>query len=163
MAITPELQAIYTGEADLDVWEGLVLSHPRAGTRYLANTASAVSGEVDGAVRTFEPVPFVAVLPDRDAEGRQDLRLQICALGGEVRALLNAAIADPTTPVSCRYGVWIYGDTALQSGALLALNLTNIVLTMDGVACIASRADILNKSIPAQLYRIDTDPGLDRR
>lgn len=163
MALDAGLIAIYSGESDVDYWSGLVISHSLSGTRYLCNAAEAQSGLVDGVAQTFEAVPFAFVLPARDAEGRQDLRLHICAIGGEVRAFLDAAIGDPTEPVSLRYGEWLYGSTAQRWTPLLELALTDVVVTRDGVTCTATRGDVLNASVPRTLYRTTTYPGLDRR
>jgi len=163
MSLSAELQAIYSAEVPLDYWSGLVLSHSLGGTYYLANAASAQTGAVDGTSRVFRAIPFAFALPQRDAEGRQEMQLQICAIGGEVRTLLDAAAADPTAPIICRYGEWLYGDATQQWDPLLELALTDLVLTQDGLACVASRADTLNRSVPREVYTPDRWPGLVRR
>jgi hypothetical protein len=163
MAISAALQAIYSSEVDLTYWSGVVLSHPSATTVYLTDAPEAQVGLVSGVARTFTAVPFALVVPSRDAEGRQDLRVQVCAVGPGVAGLLDQAIADPTTPITLAYGQWLYGDTTQQWDPLLELALTDIVLTQDGIGATATAADVLNKPVPAQRYRIDTYPGLDRR
>ena len=163
MTLSVELQAIYSTETDADYWSGLVLSHPLVTTQYLCNTLEAQTAYVDSTLQTFAAIPFSFTLPARDAEGQQDLSLQICAIGGEVRAILDAAIEDPTTPVTCQYGEWLYGSTAQQWDPLLELALTDIAVTLEGVACTATRSDVLNRSVPRQLYTVELFPGLNRR
>lgn len=164
MTLAAALQATYSGESDIDYWSGLVLSHPLAGTLYLTDAPEAVSGEVDGVLREFAPVPFLARLPERDApSGRQDIALAICAVGDEARVLLDAAIEDPNTPVSCRFGQWPRGGTDPLWDPLLELWLTDLALSVDTLTATASRADVLNRAIPALLYRPERYPGLIRR
>lgn len=164
MALSAELQRIYSGEVDISYWSGLVLSHSLAGTLYLTDYHEATVGLVDGFARTFAPVPFSARLPERDApSGRQDLQLAICAIGDEARTLLDAAIEDPTEPISCRYGQWPIGDTEPMWDPLLELWLTDIALNVDTLSATASRADVLNRAIPTALYRPAQYPGLVRR
>ena len=163
VALDAALVDLYTGASDAEAWAGLILTHSLIAPVYLANAAEAQVGEVDGTPCTFQPVPFAYVLPSRDAEGRQDLRLHICALGGEVRAVLDAAIEAPDEPPLARFGEWLYGSTAARWSPLLELALTDVAVTRDGVQCTATRADVLNRTVPAVLYRAATYPGLDRR
>jgi len=162
MSISADLQTRYSTETDQDWWSGMILSHSRAGTLYLCNDATAQQGAVDGTVRSFQAVPFQFELPSRSAEGRADLRLQICAIGGEAQRHVDAAIADPTEGILLRYGEWLRGDTTQQWDPLLSLTLTDVLVSETVVQATATAADLLNRPFPSVLYRIDTFPGLDR-
>ena len=163
MAISAALQTRYTTETDQDWWQGVIISHPNISTVYLCDAEANQTGAVDGTNRTFLAIPFQIQLPRRDAEGRQDLTIVICAIGGEVRAHVDDAITDPTSPVVLRYGQWIRGDVTQQWDPLLSLNLTDILLADESVQCSATAADILNRPFPTALYRPSSFPGLDRR
>ena len=163
MPLSAELITRYTTEADQDWWQGLILSHSLAGTVYLTDYPSAQTGNVDGTARTFAAVPWRRVEPTRDAEGLQQLSLQICALGSEAVGLLESALADPTERIRCRWGVWLVGDPTQQVDPLPELSLTDVTLTDTLISATATAADILSRPFPSVLYRVDTYPGLDRR
>lgn len=163
MAISAELQARYSTEVDQDWFGGLELSHSYGGTMRLCDAESDQTGAIDGTVYTFSAIPFKFSLPARDAEGRQQASLQICAVGRTAIAMLNAALADPTERIRCRYGQWIRGDTTQQWDPLLELSLTDVQITAALVTATATSADILNRPFPRQVYRVDRYPGLDRR
>ena len=163
MSLSPALAARYSSEVDQDWWSGLVLSHSRAGTLYLCNAEATQQGAVDGVVRTFQPIPFQFTLPSRSAEGRQDLRVQVCAIGGEAQAHVDAAMADPTEGILLRYGEWLRGDLTQQWVPLLSLTLTDVLISEAVVQAQATAADLLNRPFPSALYTTARFPGLDRR
>jgi len=162
MSISAELVARYSTEVDQDWWEGLVLSHSLAGALYLCNAEAPQIGEVDGIAHTFQAVPFRLTLPARSADGRQDLRVELCAIGGEAQAHVNTALGDPTEGILLRYGQWLRGDPTQQWVPLLPLTLTEVVITDTAAAAQASSADLLNRPFPSVLYTRDLFPGLDR-
>jgi hypothetical protein len=163
MALSAELQARYSSETDVDWWQGIVLSHPNMTTVYICNDTQARQAAVDGTVRTFQAVPFKILRPSRSAEGRQDLRLQMCAIGAEAARFVAQALTDPTQPITLQYGEWLKSTTTQQMDPLLSLNLTDIVIGEQSVEATATATDTLNRPFPSVLYTVETFPGLDRR
>lgn len=164
MTIGADLVSRYSSEVDVDWWEALILSHSRfSQTYYITGGVDASQGIVDGVTRDFQPIPFDVSLPQRDAQGRGDLQVQIGAVGQELNAELEAAIAVPTEPILARYTVYIEGDLTPQYDPMLALQMTDITLTETQVVGVAQPTDTINAPFPRIIYRIDSFPGLDRR
>jgi len=168
MSLSPELQARYTSEVDVDWRHAFVISHPLGGTRYLIDHTEEFTGNVDGSVQLFLPVPVQMVLPKRDGSGRSDMSLTWCGIQGEVDEFLCAAIgtgANPggIYPIVCRYSVFILGDPDPQIDPWMEFRLTNIAITEEAVTATASSSDVLNQKFPTEVYRLSHFPGLRRR
>jgi hypothetical protein len=163
MTISAALQDRYSTEVDIDWWEAIVLSHPKIETLYLANLPVEQVGLVDGVAQVFRPLPFKTIQPKRDGTGRQEMQLVIENIGLGAVGVLDQALEDPSTPISCRYTIYLFGSPEPQVDPPIVLNLSDISVTQEAVACSASRSDILNLPFPREVYRPDLFPGLDRR
>ncbi len=163
VTISQDLVTRYTSEANVDWHEAFILRHPVAGNLYLINFQDEFVGLVDGYPQTFSPVPAQVVPPTRDSNGRQDLSIVWSGVQGQALAYLDEAIADRTQPVECWYTIYIEGNRNPQLDPMMELALTNIAVTETTVTAIATRADILNKVFPSEVYRVDRYPGLRRR
>ena len=163
MALDPDLVARYTTEVTIDWHNACILSHPAAGTRYLIDAPQEFEGLVDGFPHLFQPVPFKLVRPQRDDSGRQDASIVICGIQDEALDFLDLAITIPTEPITCRLSIYIDGNPEPKEDPWMELTLTQISVTREAIAATITRADILNRTFPSQVYRVDTFPGLRRR
>jgi hypothetical protein len=163
MPISAALKQRYTSDVNVDWREALIISHSAAGIFYISTHNETLQGLVDGVLNTFQPIPFVAVLPKSGSQGQQDLTLSICNVGQEMYDAINLAITIPTEAIRCRYTIDILGDTAPQYDPPLELSLTNIKIGDVVMSATATRSQIFNRPFPGIRYRPDTFPGLDRR
>ena len=163
MSLDPDLVTRYTTEMRKDWHDAYVLSHPSSETVYLIDHSEEFEGLVDGYLRLFLPVPAQRIPPSRDDSGRQDAAITWAGVGGEAREFLDAAIADATQPVTCRWSIYLEGDQEPKIVPWVELALTNIAVTRETVSAIATRADILNRPFPTEVYRVERYPGLRRR
>lgn len=165
MTISAALQQRYSSEVDVDWWEAIIISHPAAGSLYLANAADGQSrrGTIDGATRTFLPVPFKVKLPDRNGDGQQDLGVAICNVGKEMVDAVEKALTQPAEPIRFRYTVFIEGNATPQINPPFELNLTDIMITPEALTGTATRYNVFNRRFPYILYRGEEFPGLVRR
>lgn len=163
MTISAELIERYTTEVDVDWRYAFVLSHPTATTKYLIDGSEEYEGYYNGYLHLFQPVPVQIVLPSRDDSGRQDMGLVWCGIESEARSFLDQAIADPTSRISCFFSAFIMGSTTPQIDPWEEFTLSNIMVDKDSVTAVATRADILNRTFPTEVYRVDRWPGLRRR
>lgn len=164
MTISASLQERYSNEVDVDWWESIVLSHPLfPQTYYLTSHFEQQQGSVDGVTRTFIPVPFKFLWPDRSEAGRGDMSLSIGNVSQDLTAALEAAIEDPTERIAVEFNTYLEGSTTPQYTPSIKLSLTDVALTELSVSGVATHADTLNAPFPRVLYRIDQFPGLARR
>ena len=165
MPISAALRRRYSSEVDVDWWEAIILSHSRAGTLYLANAQDGIArkGSLDGATRTFRPIPFKVVLPERNGEGQQDLGVTIGNIGREMTAAVEKALNAPTEPIRFRYTIYLENSTTPQIDPPFELALTDVSITQEVLTGTATRYQVFNKPFPSVLYRPDTWPGLVRR
>lgn len=163
MPISAELQQRYSTEVNIDWAEALIISHPTFSTLYMSTWHENITGNVDGAARTFLPVPFEITLPTRDGEGQQDMKLVTCNIGYELSKVMDLALTNPTEYIRCRYTVFIVGNPAPQFDPMLDLTLTDIVATELSVSATATRSNIFDLRFPRQNYTPARFPGLVRR
>lgn len=166
MAISQALKEIYaSAPATQRYIETLAFSHslfPQ--TYYLTNDNQPWTFLLEtGEQKTFSPMPFSVVLPTLDGRGNQDLALTLANIGRDLVDPIEAAIAKPSEPIVCTYRVYV--DTALttpQNDPPLALTITGIEVTRDSVSAAATRADVLNRAFPFNMYTYKLYPGLRR-
>lgn len=163
MSLRPELVARYTSEERIDWHDAFVLSHPKATTVYLIDYPKEHYGIVNGFQQLFRPVPAEVVQPSRDGNGRQDLSIIWGGIKREALTFLDQAATDREQPITCLYSIFLEGSPQPQIDPWLELSLTNISVTEEAVTAIATRADILNRIFPREVYRVDRYPGLRRR
>lgn len=144
-------------------WEALVLSHSTAGTYYLTNAPTTITGVFLGATRTFQPIPFEVLLPDRDGEGQQDLRIAVCNVGGEMLKALRTASQAGREPIKVYWTIYIDGNTKAQFDPPLELELTSVALNATQMTGIGSRYNVFDRLFPYVTFRPDNYPGLARR
>lgn len=168
IGISDELRRIYaSAPSDRHYVETLELAHPLfPQTYYVANDVRAWAFKLTAAAptsTTFQPVRFAVTLPAMDARGQQDLQMAIDNVGREAMDAIEAAAADPTKHIAVTYRVYLdLADSVPQIDPPLVLALQSIIVTNDAITGTATRADVLNRPFPSELYRADTYPGLDR-
>lgn len=162
MTISAELKERYRTEVDVDWRAAFVLQHPSAPTTFLIDHSEPYEGLFNGFMETFQPVPTKIVLPTKDDSGRQDLGIAFCGIGREAKAFLDAAVSNPLVPITVSFSIFILGSTAAQIDPWVEFFLTDISITTSVVTATASRADIINRQFPTEVYRLDTYPGLRR-
>jgi len=163
MTISAALITRYTSEVNVDWHNAFVLSHPSAGTKYLIDHTTEFWGAVDGWNQLFQPVPAQIVPPARDDSGRQDMSIIWCGIQDEALSFLDAAAADASHAITCRYSIFLDGSLAPQIDPWIEFQLTQISVNSLAVSAVATRADVLNRPFPTVNYRVDTYPGLRRR
>ena len=163
MTLSASMASRYTSEVDVDWWEALVISHPTGGTYYLTNAHTAQQGTLDGATRTFQPIPFEVTLPTLDGEGQQDLEVRVCNIGEEMWNALQKVKQRPEVPITCQVTVYIQGNLSPQYDPPWKLTLSDVTLTREILSGTATRSDVFNLRIPREIYRGDNFPALVRR
>jgi hypothetical protein len=170
VSITNELKRVYASAPfDRRFVETLQLTHPLFPSTYLLNNDGQAwqfllnAGDPPNAAVTFLPVPFKLVLPTQDGKGQQDLQMVLDNVGREAMDAIEAAAANPTINIALTYRVYLdIPLTPPQSTPPLELALQSVVITVDSIVGTATRADVLNKPFPSELYRVDLFPGLNR-
>jgi hypothetical protein len=168
MTITPELARVYASAPSTRRYiETLELSHPLFDqVYYLTNDPQAWQFQIDAgdaALTVFRPVPFLVQLPTQDGKGQQDLQIVIDNVGREIMDAIEAAAADPSVNITVTYRVFLdIANSLPQNDPPLVLALPSIVVGMASVTGTATRADVLNRPFPSEVYRVDSFPGLNR-
>ena len=118
----------------------------------------------DNSTFTTTFVPFEIALPRHDGQGNQDMQIVIGNVGRELMDELEAAQAQPQTPIQVTMLFYLDVPNSGPQSDPIILNIAAPVATLDTVTLEASRFDCLNKPFPAlsESYRIDKFPGLDR-
>ena len=166
MTLSADLITRYSTETDVDWRHAFIFSHPEATTKYIIGHTGEFEGLVDGFVQIFQPVPVEIVPTSRDAEGREEMQLVFGGIGLEAKGFLDEAIADGSEPVTMRYSIFILGDQDPQIDPWYEFHLASVSIKTDQVAVTASRADIINRPFPTEVYRVASAPafpGLRRR
>jgi len=108
-------------------------------------------------------VPFTLKLPAKDDSGRQDLRVVIGNVGRQIlQPVINAAAAIPPTPISVTYRVYIDTPSTPPASTPMNFSIFEVPANNQTLTAVASRADVLNRGFPKDVYRLDEFPGLDR-
>lgn len=164
MTLSADLQTRYATEVDVDWHHALILSHPSATTRYLIGHTSGQLGAVDGHLQLFRPVAITLTPYGADDSGRQEMPITIDGLGigSEARAFMGQCLQDPSEPVLVRYTRYLEADTTAQDSPLVEFHMSQPIITRNSVAFGATRADIINRTFPTELYSAAKFPGLRR-
>jgi hypothetical protein len=169
--ISAELIARYTSEVDVDFVGVFRLEHPNAASRYIIDGTTypqQYEVNVNGALQLFEPVPTQITPPSRDDSGKADMAISWCGIQGEALAFLEEAFAAKSVvlkpdPIKLFYSEIIIGSPEPQITPWYEFTLSNVGVTESVVTATATRADILNRTFPAERYRVNRFPGLLRR
>jgi hypothetical protein len=166
MPISEELKRIYASNPDGERYiETLQFSHVAFSRNYFL-TNDNVQWEFlleDLSNQVFQCIPFQLRLPVKDDSGRQDLQIAITNIGQELIEELNAASLAPRRPIECTYRVYLNRPlTEPQNNPPLKLTILQVDLTIETLTAVATRADVLNRPFPRNVYRPDSFPGLDR-
>jgi hypothetical protein len=166
--VSAELKRVYASAPfDRRYIETLELSHPYfPQTFYLTNDAMPwvflLSSGAAGGVQ-FQPVPFRVQLPTSDGKGQQDLQIMLDNVGRVAMDAIEAASYLPTVNIGVVYRVYLdIAGSAPQLEPPLTLALQSVVIDAQAITGTATRADVLNRPFPSELYRVDLFPGLNR-
>ena len=166
MAISAALQRVYANPTAKDHFiETLEIAHPVWPAEFfITNWPEAFDGGIEsGGTASFLSVPFQVVTPKRNTQGRQDMSVAIDNVGRVVMDALEEAIEDPTSPIDITWRVYLFSDlTQPQNNPPLKLTMTDVEVNNKQLVATASRADILNRPFPSEVYRTDQWPGLAR-
>lgn len=167
MTLSPEIKRIFaSAPTDTRYVETLQFTHPGfLEEKFLTNDVEQWDFLLeDGTTSvTFERVPFQLILPSHSDGGRQDLQIAICNIGQEMMDELERAVQIPLVPIKCTYRIYIDQTGSLpQNDPPTRLTIKNVDARKEEISTVATRADVLNKSFPSDIYRITNFPGLDR-
>lgn len=171
MALSAEAVTRFTTEVDIDWRFAFVLTHPTAGTLRIINAPDYRELNVDGFTQPFFPVPSQVVMPGQDDSGTEQTGIVWSCIGTgdgsttEDFALqyLRTAIQNPQDPIECRITIYFDGDPDPQIDPWYYYSLTNVTVSEEAIAAVATRADMLNRSFPREIYKVQHYPGLQRR
>lgn len=168
MTLSSGLRRVYaSAPSDRRYIETLELWHPLFPRRYfIVNDVYAwqfLLAAGSPSATPFVPVPFYVVQPTIDGKGQQDLQIQIDNVGREAMDAIEAASQNPSINISTVFRVYLdVPNTAPQNDPPLALALSSITINAGAIIGTATRADLLNRPFPTDLYRVDLFPGLNR-
>lgn len=165
MQMTDALKRVYASAPQQSYVETIEVSHPAfSKTFYLTNHPHAWRFRVAGTgLVTFDPIPFQVVLPASNTGGDQELELTLCNVGREMMQEIEAANANPTSPINIVYRVYLdVPDSSAQNDPPISLTIADVACALDTISARASRYDVLNKRFPTILYRPEDFPGLVR-
>lgn len=163
MALTPELQAIYTSApVNISFYEGLVLSHPTwdGVIAIMTNTATEKTKIFNGAPVVFSPASFSVTLPKRDDLGLVELSVNFPIVSRMMVELIERAERSQTA-ITATLAVYIDSSDEPQMTPV-ELQMDQIAITEDLISGNASRVDMLNKVFPRNVVRPEMFPGLYR-
>lgn len=166
--MTPDLKRIYaSAPSERRYVETLELWHPLFPQRYfITNDVQAwqfLLSSSAGSPTPFIPVPFFVRMPTADGKGQQDLQVQIDNIGREAMDAIEAASANPTINITTVLRIYLdIANTAPQIEPPLTLALQSVTIDAGAIVGTATRADVLNRPFPTELYRVDLFPGLNR-
>lgn len=170
MPLSDELKAIYVHtETAQTMIETVTLSHSRfARTYYLTNDFKAwrfwdkPQASAGSAIRDFDPLPFIVSLPKQDGEGVNEMQINFANADLRLMEEIEAAISLPGEPIKCLYQVYrdIDEDEPQYSHAV-TMDLTDIQATLDGIACTATRFNVLGRTFPRVRYNLTDFPALE--
>jgi len=168
MTTTAELKRVYaSAPSDRRYIETLELWHPLFPRRFFITSdgqpwqfylsAGAPS------LTPFVPVPFAITLPTSDGKGQQDMQVQLDNVGREAMDAIEAASYQPTINITTTYRVYLdVQGSAPQNDPPLVLAMQSVTIDNAAITGTATRADVLNRPFPTDLYRVDNFPGLNR-
>jgi Domain of unknown function (DUF1833) len=167
MTTSAELKRVYaSAPSDRRYIETLDLYHPRFPRRFfIVNDVQAWQFllESGGGLVPFVPVPFHVQMPTVDGKGQQDMQVQIDNIGREAMDAIEAASADPTINITTTLRIYLdVAGTAPQTDPPITLALQSVTVDAGAIVGTATRADVLNRPFPTELYRVDLFPGLNR-
>lgn len=167
MTIDVELVKIYAGSNAQIQLDTLHFAHPLFQYEYhIVNDYREWSFKLlatDTVGTPFSSVPFNFRLPRRDSSGRQELQIVFSNMGRWMISELEAAIEDPTTPITCTYRAYLnVVDSLPVIDPPMVLGITDVSVTEEAVTCVATRFDVLNAAFPHRHFSPDEFPGLLR-
>jgi hypothetical protein len=151
-------------DAQMPLW-GLTLSHPEfTATHWIINRPFPMTLTLEtAAAQLYEPAHFEMVLPTMDGKGQQDIQLTLQNVDRIIIDELELANYDPSIRIIVTVRLFLENEpTAGPQNEPLILSLSNVQASAQSVTGTAGRSDILNRVFPAEVYRIDRWPGLDR-
>ena len=109
---------------------------------------------------TFVGYAFDIVPPEVSTAGVPQCQITIDNVSRDIMANLEAAIAT-NVPITVIYRMFLSTDlTAPQNNPPMALTIISIQADVFKITATATFGDLVNKRFPAQLYTIETFPGL---
>lgn len=166
MAISSTLKNIYaSAPTSVRYIETLQFSHSTFGkVYYMCNDNQPWRYFLEnGQIVSFLPVPFKVIPPTQDGEGNQDMSITLANIGQELVIPVQAAIAKPQEPIRCVYRVYLdKPSTYQQNTPALQMTITGVQISRETISAIATRADVLNREFPKNIYTYELFPGLRR-
>lgn len=171
MPLSDDLRRVYASAPTVEAYilnECLVLSHSAFtdGTyNFVRNRADQILKNFEGVPTYFRPYWFDFKLPTRNTAGAIDMEITFSNVDPTIAEQLELAINAPKEPIVVKFTVYLEGSDDMQIDPPLELTLANVLVNATAVVGTASRADILNRPFPREIFRPDGDngfPGLNR-
>lgn len=173
MAISQELADVYLNNVSgvylieaIDIQHAALLS-----PLYYTNWSKAITGLLDNAEpgsRQFDPLPFTAVLPEKNTDGNQALELSVSNITTSLVQYINIMSAAPQSPITLTYRVFLTTEVNGSGHHINQLTppwryeVSSVALTAQEVQMSATKVNIHNRSFPRVRYKRTTFPGLAR-
>lgn len=150
------------------MWETISVSHSAftEGTyHFVRNRTTPMDKNFETVLVTFQPLFFDFKLPTRNSNGAVNMEISIANIDRSFMEQIELAIAAPKEPIIVKFSVYTDTSDDPQLDPALELTLSNIAANATTITGTASRADVLNRPFPRQIFRPSGDnsfPGLDR-
>jgi hypothetical protein len=157
---------------EMPLW-GLTISHPLfvqgngvgdVTSHWIINRPMAMTMTLeDDTTQEYYPAYFEITLPTMDGQGQQDVQIVLQNVDRVIVDELELANTDPSERIVATIRLFLESDlTAGPQNTPLELSFISVAASSQSVTGTAGRPDVLNRAFPAEVYRIERYPGLDR-
>ena len=163
MPLSNELKEIYqSAPIDSAIVETLEFSHSEFATQYIINWHTSITTKAG----TFIPLAFEAILPKRDASGRQDFQIGIDATLPEPVMFVKKAVTNkPNELIKVTYRLYNSKTVSAASDPLddpVVMEVASVDYGDQQMVFTIAAPDLVNQLFPRKRYRPDRFPGLVR-
>lgn len=122
---------------------------------YVPMTAALETGEVV----TFEPSSIQYALPEKNADGSQDLQFSVSNINGEASTMIREALTD-NWPTTVTYREYLSGDIGAPAKRPLVLEVRDGAWTPLQADLRAGFMNLLDTAWPRKFFNTIDHPGL---
>jgi hypothetical protein len=164
--ISNALAAVYATAPREDYYiETLELSHSAFpnGARFITNQLAGWTANLEnGAVATFDYLPFAAIPPNSAEDNNISLNVAIDNASVELMEQLEALAAAPTEAIIIRYRVYLASSAEVQNDPPLKLDILSVTANQDVITFTAGLSNLRAIPFPNIVYSTALYPGLKR-
>lgn len=173
MAISQELADVYLGNPyNVYYFEAIDIAHTAlTSDLHYTNNSFHLTGLLDnttGESAQFSPLPFSAVLPEKNTEGNQSLGLSVSNVTTDLIDYIEQMAAAPQSPMELTYRVFL-STQKNASGAYMnqlvpawRFEVSDVIAREQQITMSATKLNTHNRSFPRVRYTRITFPGLSR-